>query len=155
MTAGQIRLHAAKTPKASRRRLVCLGLLTTIVPTGLAWRFAPLHLPPFAYKYGGSALWALAVYWLVAAYRPLWPSAAVAGTAATLSVAVECFKLVRAPALDQFRATLAGKILLGRHFTFGAMAAYLLAISGVFWLDQRYRPDKTQEKWLVSGHSHL
>ncbi len=136
----QTRLHPAKAPQASRRRLACLGLLAATLPTGLAWRFAPLHLPPFAYKYGGSALWASAVYWLVASCRPLWRSAAVARTAATFSIAVECFKLVRAPALDHFRATLAGKVLLGRYFTFGAAAAYLLAIGSVFWLDQRFRP---------------
>ena len=43
----------------------------TIV-AGLVWRLAPIGLPPFLYKYGGSVLWAVMVYWLVAFAFPQW-----------------------------------------------------------------------------------
>lgn len=124
----------------ARRRLICLLLLAITIPAGLAWRFAPLHLPQFAFKYGGSMLWAMGVYWLIAILLPRKRPLFVAACAALVSVAIELFKLVRDPALDQFRRTLAGKVLIGRYFTFGAIAAYLLAIVLVALADARLRP---------------
>ena len=44
-------------------------MLMTVV-AGLVWRMAPLGLSPFWFKYGGSALWAMALYWLIAACLP-------------------------------------------------------------------------------------
>lgn len=120
---------------AARRRIACLLWLACTLPLGLAWRLAPLHLPPFAHKYGGSGLWAIAVYWLAAAVLPHWRTARLAVLAAVVAVSVECFKLVREPALDGFRTTLAGKLLLGRYFTLGAIVAYLLAIAVTAALD--------------------
>jgi hypothetical protein len=110
------------------------------VPLGLAWRLAPLHLPPFAFKYGGSALWAIAVYWTLAFFLPRHRPAALALFAALTALAVELFKLVRLDTVDRFRSTLAGKLLLGRYFTLGAIAAYWLAIALVASLDARFRP---------------
>lgn len=39
-----------------RRSLTTLALLLLTIPTGLALRYAPLHLPWFLYKYLGSTL---------------------------------------------------------------------------------------------------
>ncbi len=50
--------------------------------------------------------------------------------AVLLAFAVECFKLVHRPALDAFRITLAGKLLLGRVFTLGALVATPLSGRG-------------------------
>lgn len=123
----------------SSRRLTCAFLLALTVPLGLAWRFAPLHLPPFAFKYGGSALWAIGVYWLLAILAPGKRPLFVALAAMIVSVSVESFKLFRNPTVDRFRDTLAGKILIGRYFTFGAILAYLLAITCIALLDNRLR----------------
>lgn len=123
-----------------QRRLACLLLLAVTLPLGLAWRLAPLHLPRFAFKYGGSALWAIAVYWLIAFLLPRQHPRALALLAAIVAAAVECFKRVQSPALDAFRHTLAGKLLLGRYFTFGAIAAYWLAIAIVAAGDAVFRP---------------
>jgi hypothetical protein len=123
-----------------RRRLTCLGFLFLTLPIGLAWRLAPLGLPAFAFKYGGSALWAVAVYWVVAlclARRPVVLLAVIAGCTA---LTVELAKLIYWPPLDRFRETLAGKLLLGRYFTLGAVVAYWLAIACVALLDARFRP---------------
>ena len=120
---------------ATRRRLGCATALAVTLPAGLVWRLAPLHLPPFAFKYGGSALWAIAVYWTVALLLPHKRAAVLGALAAAMAAAVECFKLVRNPALDAFRETLAGKLLLGRYFTLGAIAAYWLAIAAMALLD--------------------
>ncbi len=127
------------------RRLACLLLLSVTVPIGMAWRLAPLHLPPFAFKYGGSALWAVAVYWTVAIFLPRTSPVRLAFAAATVAVTVEIFKLVRSPGLDHFRETLAGKLLLGRYFTFGALAAYGLAITFVALLDAHFSPGRRRQ----------
>lgn len=121
------------------RRIACLALLTTTIPLGLLWRLAPLHLPPFAYKYGGSALWAIAVYWTVASLQPQWPSVRLGALSALLALAVELTKLLYWPPLDRFRETVAGKLLLGRFFTFGAIAAYWITIAAVSYADTRVR----------------
>ncbi len=117
------------------RRLGCAAMLAVTVPLGVVWRLAPLHLPAFAWKYGGSALWAMAVYWVLALLLPRERGARLGVLAAGGAAAVECFKLVRSPALDAFRETLPGKLLIGRYFTLGAIAAYWLAIAAVALVD--------------------
>ncbi len=128
------------------RRLACALLLAVTLPVGLGWRLAPLHLPPFAFKYGGSALWAMAVYWLIAMLRPGAAPRGLALNAGAVASAVELFKLFRSPLVDRFRATLAGKLLLGRYFTFGALVAYALAIALVAWLDARLGPGRAPRR---------
>lgn len=119
------------------RRVQCLILLAIVIPAGLLWRLAPLHLPQFAFKYGGSALWALAVYGVVALLRPRVPPAGLALRAAAIATGVELLKLLYWSPLDRFRQTLAGKLLLGRFFTLGALVTYWTALAAVFWLDLR------------------
>lgn len=126
-----------QTTATAKRRLACALLLAITLPVGMAWRLAPLHLPQFAFKYGGSALWAIAVYWVVAILLPRRRPAVVGLISAGVALSVELFKLVRVPALDSFRETLAGKLLLGRYFTIGAIFAYGLAIAAVAVLDIR------------------
>ena len=126
------------------RRLACLVLLTVTLPVGIAWRMAPLHLPSFAFKYGGSALWAVAVYWVAAFLLPHWRARRLAITSALVALGVEIGKLIFWPPLDRFRETLAGKLLLGRYFTLGAVVAYWLAILFVALLDARFRPGLAQ-----------
>jgi carbon starvation protein CstA len=113
-------------------------MLVTIA-AGLAVRFAPLGLPLFVVKYGGSMLWALMVYWIIAALLPSWRLLAVALVAGTLATAVEFFKLYHSPMLDAFRLTLPGVLLLGRFFSVWDIAAYWLAIVIGAFVDQRIR----------------
>jgi hypothetical protein len=114
---------------AGRRRGVCLGIALALIPVGIAWRNAPLHLPPFLYKYGGSVLWAALVYWLIAAILPRTGLATVVTAAGVIAALVEFSRLYRTPALDAFRVTLAGKLILGRIFSPRNIAAYWLAIA--------------------------
>jgi hypothetical protein len=110
-------------------------LLCLTISAGVAWRFAPLGLPAAAWKYGGSALWATAVYWLVAAVLVAWRSSRLAFLAAAIAFGVECLKRLYWPPLDRFRETLAGKLLLGRYYTRGAIVAYWCAILCVGLMD--------------------
>ena len=121
----------------TRSVLLSLALMAITVAFGLAIRFAPLGLPRFLVKYGGSMLWALMVYWVVSSLLPRWrcvPAALLAGTIAT---AVEFLKLYHAPALDALRLTLPGILLLGRIFSVDDILSYWLAIAAGAFLDAR------------------
>lgn len=142
-TAASMMPPALGAAAVARRRRTCLFALVLILPLGLAWRLLPLHLPAFAFKYGGSALWAMAVYWLTALLLPRVGPVSLGFLAGVISVAVELFKKVRWPPLDHFRDTLGGKLLLGRYFTYGAMVAYLTAIIAAAGLDTRLRRNRT------------
>ena len=102
---------------------------------GLVWRLVPLGMglamAPGVVKYGGSALWAAMVFWLVAAARPGWRVVWVGLVAMGVGTAVELFKLVPGVGLDGFRRTLAGRLLLGRIFSGWDLVVYAVAIAGV------------------------
>jgi Protein of unknown function (DUF2809) len=105
-------------------------LCASIIVCGLALRGLGLclGLPAFIVKYGGSVLWGSMVYFLVAIAAPDLSRRSIALTAAVIAVAVELFRLVHTPALDAFRLTLAGALLLGRIFSPWDMLAYGLGI---------------------------
>jgi hypothetical protein len=126
----------------NHRRLIAATIASILIPIGIGWRMAPLHLPPFLYKYGGSVLWAAMVYWLVAALLPRRRPITVAAAAATVAALVEFSRLFHPPALDAFRLTLAGKLLLGRFFSTRDIAAYWLAIAATALLDWRWMQPK-------------
>lgn len=125
------------------RTVICLCVLAVVIPFGLAVRFAPLHLPWFWSKYLGSALWAMAVYWLIAALLPKLRPAALAFMASMVAIAVEFSRLFPEPHLDAFRLTLVGRLLLGRYFAWANIAAYLIAIVLTASADVLLRPRKT------------
>ncbi len=111
-----------------RHILVYAGLMGVTGVAGLAVRFVPLGLPAAVVKYGGSTMWALMIYWVLAlvlrGWRPGW-LVVLAGVVAT---AVEFLKLYRTPWLDAFRLTLPGILLLGRYFSVWDIVAYWVSI---------------------------
>jgi hypothetical protein len=113
---------------SSRPVGLSLALMLATVSGGLTVRFAPLGLPPFFVKYGGSTLWALMVYWIVSTLLPSWRLPAVVLLTGLLATAVEFVKLYHSPGLDAFRLTLPGVMLLGRFFFVWDIVAYWLAI---------------------------
>jgi hypothetical protein len=118
---------------------ISLALFFGTIFAGLAIRFAPLGLPPFLVKYGGSALWAITIYWL---FSTLFPTARIATMAiltAAIATTVEFFKLYHSPAMDAFRLTLPGVLLLGRFFSLWDLLAYYVAIGSAAFLDRSIR----------------
>ena len=111
------------------RRIRCLVFAAITIGGGLIWRLAPLGLPTFAYKYGGSALWAAMVYWLCAALFPAWRPLRTALVACAFAAVVELSRLHHTRAEDAFRLTVAGRLLLGRVFSLADIACYWLAIT--------------------------
>jgi hypothetical protein len=112
-----------------------LALFLATVMAGLAVRMAPLGLPAVVVKYGGSMLWAVMIYWIVSAALARWRLPVVGLIAVAIATAVEFFKLYHSPAMDAFRLTLPGMILLGRYFSVRDIGAYWVAIGLAAWLD--------------------
>jgi Protein of unknown function (DUF2809) len=112
-----------------RRSLTTLLLLLLTIPIGLAVRLLPLHLPWFLYKYLGSALWAIALYWFLATLLPKLHPLAIGALAITIATLLELSRLIPIAPIDAFRQTFAGMILLGRYFSLKNIVAYILAIT--------------------------
>lgn len=83
-------------------------------------------------KYGGSVVWGSMVYFLTVAVLPSARRSTTLLSAAIFSIAVELFRLVHTDALDAFRLTTAGALLLGRVFSVWNIAAYLAGIAVAF-----------------------
>jgi hypothetical protein len=115
--------------------------MALLMPLGLICRFVPIGLPQVIIKYGGSFLWAAMVYLLVALLLPQLRPVATGTLAATIAIAFEYGKLIQSSDLDAFRATFAGKVLLGRFFSFKDIAVYwtaiLCAASIDLWMNRR------------------
>nr|WP_240535438.1 DUF2809 domain-containing protein [Rhizobium freirei] len=108
------------------------------VACGLALRrFGYAADLPFAVvKYGGSILWSAMVYWLFAAIFIGIRDLRIASLTCTVAVAVELFRLWHTPALDTFRLTTAGALLLGRVFSLWNIVAYAIGIAAALLLDR-------------------
>ena len=128
------------------RSLTTLTILLITIPIGIAWRRLPLGLPWFFFKYGGSFLWAVALYWFIATIFPRLQPKTLASIATAVALAVEFSRLVPQPTVDAFRLTLAGQLILGRYFSFRNIAAYLLAIAAAALFDRRFHPGRTAAK---------
>jgi hypothetical protein len=123
--------------KAATATLRYLGLAILAILAGLILRLVPLDLPFWLTKWGGSMLWAMMVYWLVALMLPgraVWVTAGLAGLLSTL---VELSRLYHSPGLDAFRHTMAGILLLGNAFTGLHIAVYWGAVVLAAGLDGR------------------
>jgi hypothetical protein len=69
------------------------------------------------------------------------PRAAVptsASVAGAFALAVELFRLYRQPSVDTFRATLAGKLLLGSIFSPWNLVAYAFGIECAAFIDAAF-----------------
>lgn len=115
-------------------------LIFGTIAAGLALRLIHVGLPFLVVKYGGSLLWALMIYWIVSMLRPAWPIPTSAWASLAVATAVELFKLVQTPALDAFRHTLPGMLLLGRVFALWDLVAYAIAIGLGALADRAIRP---------------
>ncbi len=113
----------------TRQRWMYVGLGVATLAVGLAVRFAPLGLPWFVVKYGGSTMWALMVYWVLAFVWPKRSVGWIALAAGVIATLVELQRLYHSPGLDAFRHSLAGILLLGNFFSVRDIVAYWLAIA--------------------------
>ncbi len=123
--------------------LLSLVLLLLTVTAGLAVRMVPMDLPPVVEKFGGSMLWALAIYWLVSTILSRGGLITPVMISGLIATGIELLKLYHTPDLEAFRYTEVGTLLLGRVFSFPDIAAYWFAIILGAALDSQLRPIKS------------
>lgn len=121
--------------RSARRRLTCLAMMLLLVPLGYICRFVPVGLPPLIVKYGGSFLWAAAVYWFIASFLARQRPLAIGLITLIVSTAIEFLKRVQSPTLDGIRHTFFGKVIMGRYFSYTDIAVYWVAILCFVWID--------------------
>ncbi|WP_424629231.1 DUF2809 domain-containing protein [Bradyrhizobium sp. SYSU BS000235] len=105
--------------------IIGIGLLTRLSPPG--------HHALF--KYLGSALWGGMVYCLLASLAPKTSPSRIAIVAAVIAAGVEFSQLWHTDALDAFRATRIGVLLIGRFFSWWDIVAYSAGIIAIAALD--------------------
>jgi hypothetical protein len=118
-------------------RLIYAALALVIVLLGLLWRWPALGLPPVVAKYGGSVLWGALVYVCCRAAMPKARNATVVILAAVLAAMVEFSQLLHWPALDAFRSSSFGALLLGRVFSWWDIVSYWVGIAVIGMIDCR------------------
>jgi hypothetical protein len=127
------------TSAGARRRVgIALATALVVIALGLGLRITGrgLGVPAFIVKYGGSTLWAVMVYFLLAALLPRVSSRRLGLLALAVAVIVEASRLIHTPWLDSFRLTLAGALLLGRIFSLWNVVAYVVGILIGIWIDR-------------------
>jgi hypothetical protein len=97
--------------------IIVVGLILRDPRTGLPWVIA---------KYAGSILWGAMLYFCVTTCAPRARVVSLLIVAFLIGAVVEITRLYHTPWLDAFRATPAGALLLGRHFSVWNIAAYWL-----------------------------
>lgn len=107
--------------------MLALGL---VVATGLGVRALrpDADIPFFVWKYAGSALWATALYLAIGLVAPRLGPIRTTILSGLIAVAVEFSRLLDFAWLDAFRATLAGRLLIGKVFALSNLLAYAAGI---------------------------
>ena len=136
MSTVSNRLTRARTLASTLIVRACLCL--AIIASGLVVRGfgLGLGLPLPIVKYGGSTLWGMMVFFLVAIAASRQSPKRVTLISTSIAVCVELFRLVHTPWLDAFRLTTAGALLLGRVFSPWNMLAYAVGIGLAMLLDR-------------------
>jgi hypothetical protein len=109
-----------------------------VIAAGLLWRSRLLPLPPFAFKYGGDALWALVVFYGCGFLLSRTSTARVALIALCLAWGVEFLQLYQAPWIEGLRATVPGRLALGSTFNWPDLLAYALGIAAGAISERRF-----------------
>nr|WP_312930848.1 DUF2809 domain-containing protein [Agrobacterium cavarae] len=112
-------------------RLLILSGLILVILAGLALRRYgyTIGLPFLIVKYGGSVLWGAMVYLLAALlFVNRRTQLFIIAATCCFAIAVELLRLVHFPALDTFRDTATGTLLLGRVFSPWNILCYFAGI---------------------------
>jgi hypothetical protein len=128
-----------------RKRLAYAAAAIAIIGAGLICRWPGLGLPWTVAKYAGSTLWGAMVYAGLRALGSRAPTPWSAIAACGIAFGIECLRLYHQPALDAFRATLAGQLLLGRLFSLWNIVAYGFGIGVAAFCDFQALRRRRQE----------
>ena len=118
-------------------RAIWLIALAAIIALGIVSRTLPLGNPLWD-KYLGDSLYAAMVYALLRLFTKADPASLLV-TSSAIMVAIEAFQLTGIPALMLVRPEMGTKIiarLLGTHFSFLDLLAYIVGIVCAWFLDR-------------------
>jgi Protein of unknown function (DUF2809) len=117
-------------PRAPRRVLwQYILLMLVVLCTGYVSRRYAHYLPMPIRKRTGDALWACAVYVLVAIVRPRWSTLMVTAIALLISYSIEFSQIYHRPWIDHIRSYTLGRLILGATFFWLDQVAYTIGIS--------------------------
>ncbi len=115
--------------ETTRRSIaIYVGLLVATIALGLATRRFPSAFPELIARFGGDALWAAMVLWLIALGRRTAATYRLALAALAIAWCVEFSQLYRAPWIDAVRATGAGGLVLGQGFLWSDLVSYVVGV---------------------------
>lgn len=123
-----------------RSRPVLTGLAAATILLGLSTRRFPDAFPSVVAQYGGDALWAMLVYWLLALIWPRVSPARLALVALAISVCDELSQLIDWQWLQAARDTRLGALVLGQGFLWSDLACYTAGIAAACAIDAVVRP---------------
>ena len=112
-----------------RNRFLYAILIALVIGVGLLWRSPLLSISGITWKYGGDALWALAVFLGVGFCFRRASTLLNALIAVCFAWSIECFQLYHAPWIESLRATLFGRLILGSTFNSPDLLAYAIGIA--------------------------
>ena len=116
-------------------RAIYVALALVTIAAGLAVHGRGDALSPVARDVLGDTLWAMMIVWWMGALMPGTRNGGRAAAAFALCVAVELSQLYHAPALDAFRGTRVGHLVLGSGFDPRDLVAYALGVAGAVLLE--------------------
>lgn len=121
-----------------RHRLQYTVLALAVIAAGLFWRSGIIPLPGWLSNNGGDALWALMVFLGFGFLFPAATTTRIALLALAFAWGIEFFQIYQAPWINQLRATIPGKLVLGNIFHWSDLLAYAIGIAlGARWESRR------------------
>ena len=105
-----------------------VGLLIGTVLLGLSTRRYPDAFPDVIARFGGDALWATAVFWIIALMRRRSATLGIGVSALAIAFVVEMSQLYRAPWIEAVRATGPGALALGHGFLWSDLLSYAVGV---------------------------
>lgn len=130
------------------KRAFYVLVIVIVILIGLSTRMDILPLPQPVLKYGGGMLWAAMIYLILALVfvkariRTLWLAAVL------IACGIEFSQMYETEILNAFRATLAGRLTIGRGFLWSDVISYVVGVSAVALIEWRFlmREIGVQEK---------
>jgi len=129
-----------KSPR--RNRFGYAVSLALVIGLGLLWRSSLLSLSGFVSKYGGDALWALAVFLGVGLLFRDVSTLRNTLIAVCLAWSIEFSQLYHAPWIESLRATRPGHLILGSTFNSPDLLAYIIGIALGAMVERLYHRKK-------------
>jgi len=110
------------------KRVTYIALLGLTIALGLLSRSSLFSGTSPIHQYAGDTLWALAIFWAIAAIFPRSPTLHLVISALIISFSIEATQLYHAEWIDQLRSYRIGALILGFQFRWPDLLCYSAGI---------------------------